>query len=1097
MRRINALFLSTASFAALAATPAFAQQPPADQPPPEALQTEQEVESGQVAQAQPGQPPADEAAITVTGTRIRRPNLESPLPVTSIGGQEFFQTGNVSVGDKLAEVPSIRSTFTQANSTRFLGTAGINQLDLRGLGPVRTLVLVNGRRHVGGDVLLTGVVPDINTIPADLIERVDIVTGGNSAVYGSDAIAGVVNFVLKQDYDGILLRGQGGQSKYGDADSYFISGLFGKNFAGGRGNIAVNLEYARRDQAWGSERDWFREAFAVADSDPATATSDGVFDLIRNPDFRSATFNNTGNVRFGGPTATGAPSGLSCGPDPQGNQMTCPFLFLPNGQLVPQTGTRIGLGPNGQFVGGNGEGFFEGHQVQITPQLDRYNINVLGHFEVSPAFVPFVEAKYSRTDSVGTGGSGPAFITGQVMGDPLQFFSPIISDRTFATNSGNREAIALDNPLLDPAASATIADQLLASGINNCNNRPLTGKDRAAIAAGTFRFCMQESLLGLGNRVEEARRNTFRIVGGIRGDIGDNWNYEASLNYGQLKEKTKILGNLDVQRLLLAMDAVRDPATGNVVCASQIDPSRAFGYYPWLYGTDPNADARLANDVAQCVPFGPMGGNVSQAQRDYLLLDTTAIGKTKQFDALAFISGDTSKWFELPGGPIGIVLGAEYRTDSLFYNQDEQVSLGYTFYNAIPTFSAPKAKVKEAFGEIRLPLFKDIPGLNELEVSGAARVSDYKLGTTGTVWAYNGNVIWSPVKGVRFRGNYARSVRAPNQVELFTPFGQNFALVVDPCDVNAIGAGSANRAANCAAAGIPAGQRIAYSSSLPFQSGGNENLEAEKSDSFTIGTVLTPAFLPGFSASVDYYDIKVKNVIQSVGAQTILNSCYDLPSLNNPFCALFQRTDDTGTGAPGGVPFGIISNSLLASPVNFAKLKTRGIDVEIAYRHRIGNIGRLDSRFTWTHIFELTNFVDPTDPKFGDRILSELGDPQDRFNWNSSLQHGRFTFGYQMRFIGKQITFDESRAFGEYEDFFRFEGRDPQNPDLFEDKFVNARFYHDVRFAVDVGPKYNFYLGVDNLTNVRPPFAVTGIGTNSGIFDTIGRFYYAGVSAKF
>jgi outer membrane receptor protein involved in Fe transport len=1094
MGRINAILLSGASFAVVAATPAYAQQPPADQAPPEALQTEQAVESGQPdcnvpagTPLPPGcTPPVTEGAITVTGSRIRRPNLDSPLPVTSVGGEEFFQTGNISVGDKLAEVPSIRSSFTQANSTRFLGTAGVNLLDLRGLGIKETLVLVNGRRHVGGDVLLTGVAVDVNTIPADLIERVDIVTGGNSAVYGSDAVAGVVNFVLKRDYDGILLRGQGGQSKYGDADAYFISALVGKNFAEGRGNVAVNFEYARRDQAWGAERSWFRQNYAIGDSDPANATDDGNPDLIRNPDFRSATFNNTGNIRFGGPGTT-----LNCGLDPQGNPYTCPFIFMPNGQLVPQTGTRIGLGPNGQFVGGNGEGFFSGHQIQITPQLDRYNVNALAHFEVSPAFVPFVEAKYSRTDSVGTGASGPAFMGGGgpfapgALGDFFEFFGGY-----------NRELISINNPFLSDQARQTIIQQSTLAGFPPND---------------ATRFLVQQAFLGLGNRTEEARRETFRIVGGARGDLGNNWNYEVSLNYGRLKEKTKILNNLDTQRMLLAMDAVRDPATGNIVCRSQIDPSAAFGgttyFYYYYYGPndprgDPNAPARLAADVAACVPVNPLGGNFTQAQKDYLLLETTARGETKQLDALAFISGDTSNFFELPGGPIGIVLGVEYRTDNLFYQQDPQVELGYTFYNPIPTFEAPKSKVKEAFGEIRLPLFKDTPFLQQLEISGAARVSDYNLGTTGTVWAYNGNVIWSPVRGLRFRGNYARAVRAPNQVELFTPFGQNFALVIDPCDVNAVGLGSENRAANCIAAGIPAGTAINYASSLPFQSGGNENLEAEKSDSITIGGVVTPAFLPGFSASVDYYDIKVKNVIIPVGAQTILNSCYDLPSLDNPFCGLFRRA---GPGQLGhsGQPFGVIANSLLSSPVNFAELKTRGIDVEVAYRRQLGSIGRLDTRLTWTHVLELTQFIDPTNPAFGDRILSEVGDPQDRFNWNTSLKHGRFTFGYQMRYVGKQITFDEQRVLGEYEDFFGFEGRPPQNPDLFAKKWIKSRLYHDVRFAVDVGPKYNFYLGVDNLLNKKPAFALSGTGAGadagggSAIFDAVGRFYYAGFSAKF
>ena len=806
--------------------------------------------------ATPGDPSCQ--AIVVTGSRIPRPNLDSPIPITSISGQEFFETGNVSVGDTLNDLPALRSTFSQSNSTRFLGTAGLNLLDLRGLGIQRTLVLQNGRRHVGGDVLSTGVTPDVNTIPTDLIERVDVVTGANSAVYGSDAIAGVVNFILKDDYEGLQLRGQGGVSKYGDAGSYFIAGLWGTNFADGRGNIAVNVEYARQENAWGDDRKFLRDALTVVDADTACIDdipnnppgcqlglvngSDGTPDRVLNPDFRSATFNNVGNIRFD--------TGL-CGLDPAGARYLCPYIFQSDGTLVAQTGTRVGLGPNGQFIGGNGEGFFDKHQIQVYPQLDRYNINVLGHFEVSPAFVPFVEAKFSRTDSFGNGASGPEFLTGTRLGDPNRFVFGGI----------NREQISIDNPFLNPQARQVICDQRALNLNPNGTPNPLP-------CNANTRFTVQEALLGLGNRTEEARRETFRIVGGVRGELGDNWSYEASVNYGQLKEKTKLLNFMDAQRMLLAMDAVDEgvfnggPANGNIVCRSQLqDPEDVVGYYPWVYGVafggtgivpgDPNGAARLAADVAACVPINVLGNNYTKEQKDYVTFDGTAIGKTKQLDLLAFISGDSSKWFELPGGPIGVVFGLEYRADDLFYHQDEDIELGYTRYNPIPTFDAEKSKVKEAFGEIRLPLIKDVPLLRELEVSGAARVSDYSLGTTGTVWAYNGSVVWSPVEGVRLRGNYGRSVRAPNQVELFTPFGQNFSLVNDPCDVTQVGQGSPNRAANCIAAGIPAGTSIIYSSSLPFLSGGNLNLEAEKSDSITLGGVITPRFLPGFSVSAE------------------------------------------------------------------------------------------------------------------------------------------------------------------------------------------------------------------------------------------------------
>src|SRR4051812_39519534 len=223
--------------------PATCQAMPEGSDRDKCISGEVETESGAAASETGG------GAIVITGSRIRRPNLESTVPITSVGGEEFFETSQVSVGDVLNDLPALRSTFSQANSTRFLGTAGLNLLDLRGLGTQRTLVLVNGRRHVGGDILNNAVSVDTNTIPTDLIERVDVVTGGNSAVYGSDAIAGVVNFILKKDYEGLQVRGQGGISDEGDAGNYYASVLWGTNFMEDRGNVAINFEYAKQD-AW-------------------------------------------------------------------------------------------------------------------------------------------------------------------------------------------------------------------------------------------------------------------------------------------------------------------------------------------------------------------------------------------------------------------------------------------------------------------------------------------------------------------------------------------------------------------------------------------------------------------------------------------------------------------------------------------------------------------------------------------------------------------------------------------------------------------------------------------------------------------------------
>jgi outer membrane receptor protein involved in Fe transport len=426
-------------------------------------------------------------AIVVTGSRIRQPNLESAVPVTVISGEEFFETGQVSVGDVLNDLPQLRSTYSQQNSTRFLGTRGLNLLDLRGLGTQRTLVLVNGRRHVAGDILNNAVSPDVNTIPTDLVERVDVVTGGNSAVYGSDAVAGVVNFVLKDDYDGLQIRAQSGISAYGDAGNQYVSVLGGKNFADGRGNIALNLEFAHQADYYASGRPNLRQndTFIVVDTDPASAVrgADDVIDRIFYQDLRSTTISLGGQVGIRYANNASAP----CGLDAVGSSYTCAFLFQPNGTLASQTGLRVGLGPNGNFVGGNGTSSREGKLMALSPDLKRYSANLIAHYDFDPAAQLFVEAKYVRTEAFGSQ-SGPFFAQGTTLSDNVAVAG--FTDYSYFTTGSsagnvNREGIRLDNPYLSAQARGVLSTQLLAalnSGATGVN--PNTGTAFANTVAG-------------------------------------------------------------------------------------------------------------------------------------------------------------------------------------------------------------------------------------------------------------------------------------------------------------------------------------------------------------------------------------------------------------------------------------------------------------------------------------------------------------------------------------------------------------------------------------------------------------------------------------
>ncbi|WP_325058535.1 TonB-dependent receptor domain-containing protein [Sphingomonas sp. EC-HK361] len=1039
--------------------------------------------------------------IVITGSRIRTPNAESVSPVTSVTGAELTQTARISVGDALNDLPQLRTTLGSQNSiTGSLGLRGITALDLRGLGTTRTLTLVNGRREVAADIINNRAIVDTSAFPSDLIERVDVLTGGASSVYGSDAVAGVVNFILKDNYDGLALHAQSGVTiPWGDAGTQLVSVVGGKNFDEGRGNIAINAEYAHQSRYYASGRPDYRSAngFVITGTDPAGSVngSDGIPDRLYFRDIRSTTISLGGQLGFRYGNAA-APCGLDSNPNTAARSaFTCAFLFQPGGSLTSQTGQRVGVGPNGSFIGGNGYTGREGQLLTLSPDVQRYAVTALGHYDFSPAFTPFFEARYVKTKAFGSS-SGPFFSQGQTLGDGVAItgFSDYSYSNTNQTgtnvNPVNREGIRLDNPYLSAAARGTITSQLTAainSGVN-----PNTGTAYAAtaagttarnaalaqVAAGTFRFSLRRNWLDLGIRDEFITRETFKLVGGIRGDFNDDWHYELSTNYGEHDETNEIRSNINRQRYLLAIDTTRN-AAGQIVCRSQIDSRYA--------GVDRGGNpAQLAADIAACVPINPFGeGSVSDAARQYLTVNSLASGKATQFVANGFVSGDLSQLFDLPGGPIGFSLGGEYRRETLRYDLDKFTQSGYAFYNAIPSFRAPSFEVKEAFAEVNLPIVKDLPLLRELTLTGSGRVSDYK-GSVGTVYTYQVGGRYKPINDLMFRGDYAKSVRSPYLGDLYATTSQNFATVTDPCSARNLANGTTYRVANCNAAGRPSTYDYVYSASLEIKSGGNPNLQAETSKSLTLGAVYSPSYIPGLVVSGDFYDITVDNVISAVSAQNILNLCYDSPTLNNPFCGLFQRAGSSG-GPRGEEAFRVLEGSLLQSSANFAKLKARGVDVNVQYNHRFG-FGTLALRGDYTHVIQRDNYTNPLDPKFKDVVTGELGDPQDLFNINADLKIDKVTFGYGFRWIGRQYL-------NTFEDYNSVNGLPPQNTDYAQIVQYPITTYSDVRVGYDLTDRFSLQLGVNNIGNTIPPFGLVGSG-GGAIYDSRGRFGYISVRAK-
>jgi len=852
----------------------------------------------------------------------------------------------------------------------------------------------------------------------------------------------------------------------GDAENYFGSLTAGTNFWDDRGNIAVNVEYAKQDAFFASDRPGLAKqgAFVLVDNDPGDAPngSDGIPDRLYYNDVRTTSVANGGLVLFSNAMAPATVH--PCGVDNTGARYSCPYIFQSDGSLVPQTGDRIGLAPNGSFQGGNGSNNRERDALGIFPKLDRVSVNVFGNLAISDSFKPYIEAKYVRTESLRQG--QPAFFQGGTMGDPYQF----------EAGGYNRETFSFANPFLSAAAQATIVQARANYGL-------------AAPTAAT-RFSLRRNMLDLGNRAEDATRETKRIVLGVGGELGSNWNYDVSVNYGQFDEDTIVQGNLNIQRFLLAMDSVRDGG-GVIRCRSQIDPAAAFSYGGDL------ADRTLAADVTNCIPMNPFGdGSITPEMRKYLAQDTTSVGQIKEFVASATVSGDTEAWFSLPAGPIGVALGVEHRTEENSFHPDEIVQSGITFYNALPDLTAPKFRVNEVFTEFRIPLLKDKTAFKDLTLNAAARYADYN-GATGGVLAYNGGLEYAPIESLRFRGGVARAVRAPNLVDLYSAQGQNFSLYNDPCAANNIGTGSPTRAANCAAAGIPGSYNYLPTSSLSFLSGGNPDLKEETSDSFTLGLVFQPNFLQGFSFSADYFDIEIKNVITAPSAQGILDACYDAPNLNNQFCSLFQRWG--AAGGPGydpndpatfvSGPYVVQDGSLIQTSLNYAKSKSRGIDFEAGYNTDLG-AGKLNTRLIYTRTLQRDDFLNPAFPNEKDQVLLELGDPKDAFNFDASFDVQKFKIGYQMRYIGRMVL-------NAAEDTYSVNGNPPQNLDYAYRRNYPAVMYHDVHASYDVTDDFTVSVGIDNVKDKMPPLGLTGTGGGSSMYDIRGRFFYAGLKYDF
>jgi outer membrane receptor protein involved in Fe transport len=1026
--------------------------------------------------------------VVVTGSRIKRDPTTAPTPLIQVSREDVVNSGLASVIDVLADIPALSGSIVPEDTTGSgLNDGGLSLLSLRDLGTGRTLVLVDGKRHVGSAAGSLSV--DIDTIPRLLIERVELVTGANSAQYGADAVSGVVNFVLRRDYEGLEIDASNAMINKDGQTNKRISVLGGTNLFGDRLNVYGSFEHEENEEVRDSDIDWRAEAWSLigVDFDPVSAPNDGIVDNILVSGLRNISRSRGGSLilvnDIPADPSRAIPAGIPC-PIGTTGQVSANCIF-------PEPGKTWQFGDNGAARLANFGTLRNNIGASTSPKVRALNVGGDG-LNINTEFSQFSRLPEASADRFQGGFNFNLTDNLQLFGelkyveestfDEAQqtFFDIGIVNQPANTNTGlfatNVFNVGLDNAYLDPVVRAAIL----------ANVRPVI--NAAGVQTGTVADPRARLSIFGPARTQLNEKELSRYVVGFRGSaesLGfiNDLNYELSYTNGKL-ENVNFERAVDVVRFKHSADAVVDTAgrvngrPNDIVCRVRLLAANGIAVINPLTGTpyaatDPN--------VAGCVPSRVFGENgYSQAALDFFDATIAVREKNEQQDALGFISGNL--WDLWGAGPIGIALGAEYReekTEGIGRSRDTAGRL--LFLNTGPDFPEAKYDTTEYFGELRLPLLKDAFLSKSLEVGAAFRSSDYS--TVGTTDTYNFNVVWRPIDDITLRGTRGKSVRIPTLGENFRPPTQTFANgLVDPCSAAVINNLSdatvrANRQKNCVAIGIPAGTVISYTSGVPGANAGNPFLVPETSYTTTASMIVTPRFLPKATLVLDYYKITIQDVIASVTAQTAANQCVSGENVNALICSTITRTGASGVGTIP--PYGI--SGFIQGSVNYAKLYTRGIDYQILYRTDYN----VSFGISGNYLFDYRQYLDIANPSFYDRFEGYTGLPRTRFAFTTDWSVSKnFNLRWKADYQASQYLLNVNTLAG--------------NDDLYE----NTAFYetgsfiqHD--FSAQYAPIENLVLrgGVVNAFDKKPAKWLGG--TSSDNFDLFGRRYYLGVNYNF
>jgi iron complex outermembrane receptor protein len=759
--------------------------------------------------------------VVVTGSRIPQQGLYAASPVTAIGQQEMKFEGTTGVEDLLNNLPSVLADQTSGQSNGSTGTATV---DLRGLGSVRTLVLVNGTRLMPGDPKVP--VPDLNQIPAALVDHVEVLTGGASAVYGSDALAGVVNFVMRKDFEGIEVDGQYGiaqadntNANYrnivasaGDAlakeniwDGANETGtlIVGTNTANGKGNVTAYIGYQNTEAVLAGARDFSACSFGT--NGPSTAhVCGGSSTFSRITSLDNVNFNSANQI--GTDPVTGAP--------------IYPPGFTPRSTsfFIKGPGTGAGTGSLVPFVGGTSQLFNYGATNYLQRPDTRYTGGFFAHYEVNKELDLYSSFMFTDDNT-----------TAQIAARGLFFGVGAISGASFNINCAN--------PLLSAQQAALLCQT--------------PGQTEANVEIG------RRAIEG-GPLVTNLRHTAYRMQVGARGDLGDGWTYDVYGQYSQTLFNETDTGFFSTANAANALQVTGTAA--NPVCISG----------------------------PPCVPlniFNGIGG-ITPAMLSYVKVPGLQNGYTEEQILSGNMTGDLGQYgIQSPWAksPAAISFGTEYRAEYLELQPDQEFLSGDLNGAGGATLPTPRSgfNVVEGFTEVKIPLVQEKPFVEDLSFNGGYRYSSYS--DAGAVSSYKYGLEWQPVDDIRVRASYERAVRAPTVLEAFAPNNLVLVSAQDPC------AKPANGLAQCASVANNGNAALldCPSTQCNQQVGGNANLKPEVGDTRTIGFVFTPTFLDGFTATVDYFNIDVSNAIGTIPPTFTLNQCY-VAGIQS-FCNLVHR----------------------------------------------------------------------------------------------------------------------------------------------------------------------------------------------------------------